>query len=187
MFAIEGIRNLKELQAKTRLLIDSHPRVQVPTEDFNTVAVGVEDCCMIYDIRRGGYIRKIETPGVFCMDGTGRFLVFDEGQQLVFKLVRLPASYVLVELLRPKYQNTDDKVNVAQATESKQSYKDRLYKDMFLYHMYQADPVKASKSNVTQQQNFQLLVLKYQEALATPYKLKANREFLMLQKILLRD
>jgi WD40 repeat protein len=58
---------------------------------------------------------------------------------------------------------------------------------MFLYHMYQADPLRASKSNVTQQQNFQLLVLKYQEALATPYKLKANREFLMLQKILLRD
>lgn len=33
----------------------------------------------------------------------------------------------------------------------------------------------------------QLLVRKYEEALASPYKLKANREFLMLQKILLRD
>jgi hypothetical protein len=29
--------------------------------------------------------------------------------------------------------------------------------------------------------------MKYEEAIASPYKLKANREFLMLQKILLRD
>lgn len=33
----------------------------------------------------------------------------------------------------------------------------------------------------------QLLVKKYEEAISQPFKLKANREFLMLQKILLRD
>lgn len=32
-----------------------------------------------------------------------------------------------------------------------------------------------------------LLVKKYEEAISNPFKLKANREFLMLQKILLRD
>lgn len=32
-----------------------------------------------------------------------------------------------------------------------------------------------------------LLVRKYEEAISQSYKLKANREFLMLQKILLRD
>ena len=33
----------------------------------------------------------------------------------------------------------------------------------------------------------QLMVMKYEEAVATPYKLKANREFMMMMKVLLRD
>ena len=40
---------------------------------------------------------------------------------------------------------------------------------------------------MTAEQNTHLLVRKYEEAVAQPYKLKANREFLMLQKILLKD
>ena len=83
------------------------------------MAVRVAECCMIYDIRRDNWIRKVETMGAFCMDSTGRFLVFDDGQSLVIKLVRLPSSYVLVELLRPKFQHTDDKINVAKVAQSK--------------------------------------------------------------------
>ena len=54
--------------------------------------------------------------------------------------------------------------------------------------MFKADPQKAEKeSGVTDIQNTQLMVCKYEEACSQRYKLKANREFMMLQKILLKD
>ncbi len=38
---------------------------------------------------------------------------------------------------------------------------------MFTYHMYKANPKKAlAESGLTQEQNMQLLVMKYEEALA---------------------
>ena len=40
---------------------------------------------------------------------------------------------------------------------------------------------------LTEEQNVQLMVLKYEEAALNPYKMKANRELMMLQKVLLRD
>ena len=59
---------------------------------------------------------------------------------------------------------------------------------MFMYHLFKKDLKAAEKaSNMTEEQNMHLLIRKYEEAVAQPYKLKANREFLMLQKILLRD
>jgi acetyl-CoA acetyltransferase len=71
---------------------------------------------------------------------------------------------------------------VAQATENRQAFKDRLYRDMFTYHMFKADQAeKAQKhSGTSEEQNMQLLVRKYEEAVQNPYKLKCNREFLML-------
>ena len=57
-----------------------------------------------------------------------------------------------------------------------------------MYHLFKKDLKAAEKaSSMTEEQNTHLLVRKYEEAIAQPYKLKANREFLMLQKILLRD
>ena len=84
-------------------------------------------------------------------------------------------------MLRPRYQSTDSKINVAWATEKKQNYKDRVYRDMFSYHMYQNNPIKAKNdSGTTEEENMQLLIKKYEEAISHPFKLKANREFLML-------
>ena len=38
-----------------------------------------------------------------------------------------------------------------------------------------------------EEENVHLMVLKYEEGVLAPYKLKANRELMMLQKVLLRD
>ena len=40
---------------------------------------------------------------------------------------------------------------------------------------------------VTKKQNMQLMCMKYDKVAEDPFKLKANREFLFMQKILLRD
>jgi len=50
------------------------------------------------------------------------------------------------------------------------------------------DPEKAEKKwGVTEEQNIHLMVMRYQEACLHKYKLKANRYFMTMQKILLRD
>lgn len=79
----------------------------------------------------------------FCIDETGRYIVFIENEKLIFKLIRLPSNQALVEMLRPRYRSTESKLNVAQATDNKQSFKDRIYRDMFIYHMYKANPTRA--------------------------------------------
>jgi hypothetical protein len=52
---------------------------------------------------------------------------------------------------------------------------------MYIYHLFQREPKSAEKqSGMSQEENMQMMVLKYEEALNEPYKIKANREFLML-------
>lgn len=62
---------------------------------------------LIYDVRRNSYIRKVQknvmSDEAFALDSTGRFLVYTEGGELIVKLIRLPSSQTLVEMLRPRY------------------------------------------------------------------------------------
>ena len=59
---------------------------------------------------------------------------------------------------------------------------------MHAYHLFKDDAVRAEKMvGLNEEQNVQLMVLKYEEAALHPYKMKANRELMMLQKVLLRD
>ena len=53
--------------------------------------------------------------------------------------------------------------------------------------MFKDNPLAEKTLGLTEEQNAQLMVLKYEEGVMAPYKLKANRELMMLQKVLLRD
>ena len=53
--------------------------------------------------------------------------------------------------------------------------------------MFKENPVAEKALGLTEEQNVQLMVLKYEEGVNNRYKLRANRELMMLQKVLLRD
>ena len=102
--------------------------------------------------------------------------------------IRLPNSAVLIDTLRPRYIIAESKLNPGQACQNKQIFKDKLYRELHAYHLFKEDAIRAEKMvGLNEEQNVQLMVLKYEEAALNPYKMKANRELMMLQKVLLRD
>lgn len=62
-----------------------------------------------------------------------------------------------------------------------------MYRELHAYHMFKDNPVADKQLGLSEEQNVQLMVLKYEEGVLNSYKLRANRELMMLQKVLLRD
>ena len=168
-----------------------------PSQEQNTVAVlNKEDpghkFFTIFDVRRNGYFRRINKQyadsDAFAVDTTAKMLAFIDGDSLIIQSIRIPNSITLIDTLRPRYQKAEQKLAPASASENKQFFSDKLYRDLYSYHMFKSDPLKAEKqSGVTEEINIQLMVYKYEEATKRPYKLKANREFMMMMKVLLKE
>jgi hypothetical protein len=104
------------MQNKLQTVIEEHlvkgNNLSFPSSDdeISTMAINVNtptDChFLVYDVRRSSVIRKVgksKAESAFTIDASGRHLVFAEGSDLHFKLIRLPQSPTLVEMLRPRY------------------------------------------------------------------------------------
>lgn len=56
------------------------------------------------------------------------------------------------------------------------------------YHFFKDFPDRAEReTGMTQEQNVLLMIKRYEECVDQPFKMKANRELMMMQKVLLRD
>jgi len=114
-------------------------------------------------------------------------LAFIEDSEIVLRSIRMPSNATLIDNLRPRIAVAESKLNPAQSALNRQNYKDKLYRELHAYHMFKDNPLAQKTLGLTEEQNMQLMVLKYEEGVQSPYKLKANRELMMLQKVLLRD
>lgn len=199
----QGVNNLQKMQTNLANLIDDEHKAKnllafpQSTTDWNTVAVlnkadAEEKFLCIYDVKRDGYFRRLTKKDskseAFSITSQGRQVCYIDGDNVVIRSCRIPNCPLLVDQLRPRYCVAEKKLNPAQAAENKQFYKDKLYRDLHTYHMFKVDHAKAEKtSGVTEEINIQLMVHKFEEATKRPYKIKANREFLMMEKVLLSE
>ena len=146
---------------------------------------------MVYDVQRDNFVRrvtKMTTHEAACVNSSATLLTFVDGAEISVRSIRLPNSKVLVNTLRPRYLVAENKLNPGQACQNKQIFKDKLYRELHAYHLFKEDAIRAEKMvGLTEEQNVQFAVLKYEESALNPYKMKANRELMMLQKVLLRD
>ena len=167
-----------------------------PSEDKRLVVVSVQEDpaekhYMVYDLHRAAYIRKIEkklmTDDAATVNTNGTILAFLEDETIRVRTIRVPNSTALVDQLRPRFAIAETKVNPAQACMNRQSYKDKVYRELHAYHLFKEDPLAEKQLGIGEEENVQLMVLRYEEAVLDHTKLKANRELMMLQKVLLRD
>ena len=94
----------------------------------------------------------------FAVDDQGKILAHVEGDTIQFEIIKVANSSSLTDILKPRYQHADSKLNPAVASENKQSFRDKIYRDLHTYFMFKADPQKAEKeSGVTDIQNLSLI------------------------------
>lgn len=122
-----------------------------------------EDCTdkfyLIFDIRRDGYIRRLTKVDMeseaFAIDTTGKMMAFVDGPDLLVKLVRVPNSAALIDQMRPRYVNPQSRMATSAASENKQFFKDKLYRDLQTYHQFKVNPMKAEKlRGISEETNF---------------------------------
>ena len=139
---------------------------------------------MVYDINRENYIRKVDkrimSDDAVAVNSTGQVMAFIEEEDITIRVIRVPNSSILVDRLRPRFNVAESKMNPAQASSNRQTYKDKIYRELHTYHMFKEDPLVEKQLGISEEQNVQLMVLRYEEAVLAQYKLKANRELMML-------
>ena len=187
-------------QENVRRLIDEQNELGneliYPSQDMRLIAVyNTEDkqnkFYRIYDNLRNEYIRKVAKKTMFdeavAINCSGTMLAFVEDTEISVRSIRFPNNATLIDNLRPRIAVAESKLNPAESAMNRQTYKDKLYRELHAYHMFKENPVAEKNLGLTEEQNVQLMVMKYEDGVQNKYKLKANRELMMLQKVLLRD
>ena len=71
----------------------------------------------VYDLRRESYIRRIdhdsEDDEAFAVDTTAKVVAYAKQEEIVIRLIRIPNSEELVNMLRPRFNMARMKMNPA--------------------------------------------------------------------------
>ena len=153
--------------------------VKFPSEDKRYVAflsrVQVEDKYFrIFDLKMNHWRRRIGhkfmDDEAFAISHDCQWLVRIEGPEIEFKAVLVPDDEDLQKEMSIRYKSkTED--SYGDKCDKKQTFKDRIYRDLHVYHMYQEDPLIAAKmsNGVTKKQNMQLMCMKYDQTVERPF------------------
>lgn len=97
----------------------------------------------VFDTNRNCLVRKhthkCQDDDAFCISANGKWLCRVENDAIEFKSVHLPNHPSITEQLKMTYKSgTLD--SYGDKCDRKQTFKDRIYRDLHVYHMYEEEP-----------------------------------------------
>ena len=147
-----------------KLIADQHELNEIffPNDDMRLVVVfSKEDRTQmhykIYDNLRNEFIRRVAKKTNFdeatAINSPGTLIAFVEGPDISVHSIRMPNNATLIDNLRPRIAVAENKLNPAQATLNRQTYKDKLYRELHAYHMFKENPLAEKTLGITEEQN----------------------------------
>ena len=133
-----------------------------PAEDMRLVVVFKKEDknqkhYLIYDNLRNETIRRVSKKTMFdeatAINSQGTLLAFVEENVISVRSIRMPNNATLIDNLRPRIAVAESKLNPAQATLNRQTYKDKLYRELHAYHMFKENPLAEKTLGLTEEQN----------------------------------
>ncbi len=86
-----------------------------------------------------------------AINDKGTIMVFVEDEKLAIRTIRVPNSAVLVNRLRPRFAVAETKMNPAQASNNRQQFKDKIYRELHTYHMFKEDPLVEKQLGISEE------------------------------------
>ena len=65
--------------------------------------------------------------------------------------IRIPNNATLIDNLRPRIAVAECKLNPAESAMNRQTYKDKLYRELHAYHMFKENPVAEKALGLTEE------------------------------------
>lgn len=94
----------------------------------------------IYDIQLGHCVRRFthehKHNSAFCLSADAQWMCRVEDKDLEFKVAHLPQDESVSATLRMQYKSSTQD-NYGNACDKKQTFRDRIYRDLHVYHMYE--------------------------------------------------
>lgn len=91
---------------------------------------------MDHPIRK--YTHKCQDDFAFALSSGAKWLCRVEDDVLEFKVVAMPDDVSIRDQLKMQYKSTTTD-NYGDLCDRKQTFKDRIYRDLHIYHMYQEE------------------------------------------------
>lgn len=107
----------------------------------------------IYDNLRNEFIRRVAKDTNFdeasSINAQGTLIAFIASADIQVRSIRMPNNATLIDNLRPRIAVAESKLNPAQATLNRQTYKDKLYRELHAYHMFKENPLAEKTLGLT--------------------------------------
>ena len=98
----------------------------------------------VFDNMRNQFIRKVAKKTMHedatAVNNLASTIVFIEDDELIIRAIRMPNNATLMDNLRPRIAVAESKLNPALQAMNRQTYKDKLFRELHAYHMFKENP-----------------------------------------------
>lgn len=86
-----------------------------------------------------------------AVNNAGTTIAFIEDASITIRSIRIPNNATLIDNLRPRIAVAESKLNPAQSAMNRQTFKDKLYRELHAYHMFKDNPLAEKTLGLTEE------------------------------------